>query len=167
MEQQELSVWIPAITGLAGAFIGAVSSFIPTLITERCKQRRESAQLRASLVAEIAAIIEIAEMRKYQEGLQSVCVHLASQPPGTIFQYPVGIPDHYSRIYQANADRIGEIDSDSAKSIVTFHQLVDAVVQDVRPGGALANGAELEGFEEAERVLAKAFKIGTNLTGRA
>ncbi|OZA27032.1 MAG: hypothetical protein B7X93_09855 [Hydrogenophilales bacterium 17-61-9] len=166
MEYHEISVWIPAITGLAGAFIGAVSSFIPNLITEYFRRKQESRQLKESLIAEIAAMMEIAELRKYRQGLRDVCTKLENSPKSTLFTFPVGIPNHYSRIYQANANRIGIIDPKTAIDIVTFHHLIDAVVQDVNPGGPLADGCDLDGYQEALAILDKAYGIATKLICR-
>src|SRR5690606_34490267 len=108
----------------------------------------------------------IADMRGYRQGLRDVCAYLKTQPKGTTYSYHIRIPAHYSRIYQANASRIGMIDPETAKDIVTFHHFVDAVVQDVQGGGQLAAGCEIDGFNEALGILDRAFGIAEKLRNR-
>ena len=163
MDQQSPTNWLPAFIGLLGAVIGAVASISGTLISEKCRNQRESTQLKASLIAEINAILYAIEVRGYLKTLDEISGHLKLEPKGTKLTAQVLIPEHYSRIYQANAANIGKLDSGSAYNIVQFHQLIDAVVQDVTPGGVLAEGAELEVFEEASRMVRKAITIGKEI----
>lgn len=163
MSEFEPGILVPAITGIVGAFVGAVSTGIPALITEWLNRRRERAQLEASLLAEVAALVEIADSRSYLKGLKTVRDLLKQQPSHTTYSYSVRIPEHYSRIYQENANRIGLIDSATAKKIVQFHHFIDAVVQDVTPGGSLSAGSEIKGFDEAAEILRKALEIGRQL----
>ncbi|MGH9878310.1 MAG: hypothetical protein ACRD5H_11785, partial [Nitrososphaerales archaeon] len=134
------NIVIPAVTGIVGAFVGAVSSFVPNMINDYFKNKRESKIIEAALISEIQALVEIAEARKYVKGLEQVCAYLASQPTETTYPFTVGIPDHYSRIYQVNAHRLGSVSRRTAVDIIRFHQFADAVVQDVRPGGTFSEG---------------------------
>jgi hypothetical protein len=127
------------------------------------KDRNQSARIKASLVAEIAGLVEITEYRGYLKDLQKVCNSLKSASEGTTDLYRVQVPKHYSRIYQANSDRIGALDADTARKMVVFHQLIDAVVQDVVPGGALYEGADLEAFMETTDILERALQLGKEI----
>ena len=75
----------------------------------------------------------------------------------------MNVSKEYSRIYQANAHQIGVIQTEQAVDIVRFHQLMDAVVQDVRPGGLLSNGAQLHAFTETEKIFKSALEVGRKL----
>ena len=152
-----------AVVGLVGVVLGSVSSILLSLITDWRKRKHETEQLQAALVTEIAVIVEVAEARHYREGLKQVCNYLETQPEGTTYRYIVIVPEHYSRIYQANAGSIGRLDSVIAKDIIRFHQLADAVVQDIRPGGPIANGAPLPTFREALAFMEKAIEIGSRV----
>lgn len=160
----EPNILIPAVTGIVGAFVGAVASGIPVLLTEWCKSRKESAQIRSSLIAEVAALVEIAENRRYLNGLRDICDFLQGQPKGTTYPFRVLIPKHYSRIYQANANRIGIVDATTARKIVQFHQFIDAVVQDVVPSGTLYEGGILEGYLQTMNILERALQLGREIS---
>lgn len=164
MSDIEPNTLVPAIAAIAGAFVGSVTTIIPTLITGWFGRRRETIQIQAALLAEIGALVEIAEERKYLRGLENARKYLEQQPSGSTHCLAVRIPEHYSRIYQANAERIGLMKPELARKIVHFHQFVDAIVQDVTPGGPLAEGCELEGFVEAEKILRRALEIGREVS---
>lgn len=153
----------PAITAIIGAVVGALAAGVPLFCLEFYKSRKESAQLKASLVAEVAGLVEITEYRGYLRDLQAICEYLAEGPEGTIRYYRVRVPGHYSRIYQSNSDRIGILDADTARKIVEFHQLIDAVVQDVVPGGTLYEGSELPAFTAATNILERALHLGREI----
>jgi len=164
MAEIEPNTLIPAVTGILGAFVGSVATGIPILLAEWCKSRKELTQLKSSLVAEVAALVEIAEKREYLRGLQGFCDFLQGQPEGTTRNFLVRIPKHYSRIYQANADRIGIVDASTARKIVQFHQFVDAVIQDVVPGGTLYQGGRVNAFVQTTNILDRALQLGREIS---
>ena len=163
MNTQEISVLVPAAAGIIGAFVGATSAFIPNLINEHFRVKREAKSIESALIAEITALLNIADERKYLLGMEQIISHLKTQPEGTAWQFQVNVPAHYSRIYQTNFHSIGIINNDVATDIITFHQLIDAVVQDVMPGGMLHNGGALDVFEQNYQILGRAFTIGRKL----
>lgn len=163
MENIDPNILIPALAGILGAAVGAITSFVPNLITDYFRNKREAKKIEASLIAEIQALVEVAEARKYLSTLEQVCIHLQSQPNGTRYSITVNIPQEYSRIYQTNAHQIGVIETQIAVDIVRFHQLIDAVVQDVRPGGLISVGAELVAYTETAQILKSALEVGRKL----
>lgn len=165
MEPQGLNVWIPAITGIIGAFVGSVSSFIPNLILDTYKRRRESELLEAALVAEVEALLDIVESRNYEKSFQDIISHLSTQSPETTYSLSIRVPDHYSRIYQGNALRLGIVCSNVAVNIIKFHQLVDSVIQDVTSGGVLSTGARLHSYKETYEILQRALSLGRKIAG--
>lgn len=163
MENIDPNILIPALAGILGAVVGAVASFVPNLITDYYRNKREAKKIEASLIVEIKALVEVADARSYQSTLEKICAHLQSKPQGTTYQFTVNVSKEYSRIYQANAHQIGVIQTEQAVDIVRFHQLMDAVVQDVRPGGLLSNGAQLHAFTETEKIFKSALEVGRKL----
>lgn len=155
---------ISAGAAIIGAITGAVAAAFPLFLMELYKGRKESAQIRAALISEVATLVEIAESREYLKGLQKAYNSLKGQPKEATYRYGAKIPNHYSRIYQANLDRIGILDTDTARKIVQFHQLIDAVVQDVVPGGPLYEGRGLKAFEEAANILERALQLGREIS---
>ena len=163
MENLDPNILIPALAAILGAAAGAVASFVPNLITDYFRNKRESKKIEASLIAEIKALVEVADARKYLAAMEQVCKYLQSQAQGATYQMTVNVPKEYSRIYQANAHQIGLIQTKVAVDIVRFRQLIDAVAQDVRPEGLLSNGAQLEAFTETAEILRSALGIGRTL----
>lgn len=165
-EASGASQWVPAIAAILGAFVGAIAAFIPNLIVESHRFRKESCIVEASLIAEMTALIEIADERRYLSSIEQAIAHLETQPEGATLAFGVNVPSHYSRVYQANAHRIGMIQEDKATDIIRFHQLIDAVVQDVSDGGLLSAGGSVGAFKENQQILSRAFEIGRKYTGR-
>lgn len=134
---------------------------------------RERESVRAALMAEVLAFVELVALRGYVEGLRDAQAHL-SPPEGVsvteIFEprflkYSVNIHEHYNRVYQANVTRLGGLSTDEARQIVRFYQLADSVRLDVTAGGVLFSGtADPDSFGEAADLLEAAMKIGRELT---
>lgn len=158
--------WVPAIAGILGALVGAIASFIPNLIVESNRRDKESCLVEASLIAEMTALVEIADERNYLSSLEQAIAYLETQPEGSTLVFGANIPSHYSRVYQANAHRIGIIEKSKATDIIRFHQLVDAVVQDVSDGGVLSAGGTINAFQENHKILSRAFEISRKYAGR-
>ena len=155
--------WLPVYAALGGATAGAIASFFPTWLLERRRDHKFSKQIQNCLLAEISAILQIIEHRGYLTLMQKAADSLRSQPEGAICRFEVEVPSHYSRVYQENCGNIGAIRNDVAEKIVTFHQLIDSVVQDVKPGGPVSKGAPLVVFEEMVDIFSRAVEIGDEL----
>lgn len=155
--------WLPVYAALGGAITGAVASFFPTYFLERYRNTIFSKQILNSLTAEIAALLEIIKVRGYHSDIKKTIELLESQPEVTEYSFTVHIPEHYSRVFQENCKNIGSINSKSSKQIVMFHQLIDAVVQDIKPGGLISLGCDIKGFKEIDQILDKAIQIGNKL----
>lgn len=158
------SEWLPVYAALGGAIAGAIASFVPTWIMEKRRERNFSRQIENSLLAEIAALIEIADHRNYLSAIQETVEYLREQPQGSAAVLIVDVPPHYSRVYQDNCKSIGVISNEVASEIIIFHQLIDAVVQDIKPNGAFSSGATLETFEQMLQIFEQALNIGRKLT---
>jgi hypothetical protein len=156
--------WLPVYAALGGAVAGAIASFFPTWMLEKRREASFSKQIESCLVAEISSLLEIIDQRNYFSGIKDTVEFLRSQPEGTTSLLTVEIPAHYSRVYQENCKNIGVVEKEKAKEIIIFHQLVDAVVQDLKPDGPFSSGAALGTFEEMERIFEKALCIGRKLT---
>jgi len=152
--------WLPVYAAIGGALVGAIASFVPTLIVETVRSRREARQLELSMIAEIIALVEVIEVRGYLQNLKNIIEEFDKNQEIVSCCLSMDIQIHYSRIYQENCARIGLIRSDVAVKIVRFHQLIDALVQDVKPGGTLSKGGSKECFLEDMSILEQAIGIG-------
>ncbi|VXC15602.1 conserved hypothetical protein [Pseudomonas sp. 9AZ] len=158
--------WLPVIAAIGGAFIGGVSTFFPTYIIEARKRRHEKDAITTALLSEISALLKIVEHRKYLDSVEEAVAYLKENTEA-LYKFSVRIPEHYSRVYQFHVANIGIVNPSLAASIIEFHQLIDAVVQDVTLGGPIAEtGGDAEAFEELLAILKSAISIGQKITSR-
>lgn len=156
--------WLPVIAAVAGAFVGGVSTYLPNLLIEQRRRRDERHRVESALLAEVRAILSIVEHRNYIEELGRVVDDLRNAP-GTTCKFQVRVPDHYSRVYQAHIASLGIIDSHLGTKIIEFHQLLDAIVQDITPGGSIADeGGDVEAFEQLVMIAKTAVAIGRRIS---
>lgn len=172
--------WAPLIESFAKAnwtaiAIGVLSAVVaiygPTRLWRK-QSKRESETVRASLIAEIAALVDIVELRRFLPALrekQALLVFRRSSVMGefgvTPEKYEVRIDSQFNRVYQANVTKLGMLNAEEAQQIVRFHQLADSVRLDVIPGSDLASGTDNpEKFGEAADLLEMALAIGHALT---
>lgn len=161
--EQPTNEWLPVIAAIGGAFIGGISAFFPSYLIELKKRKVERTNVRGALLAEVSALVTIIEIRRYIENLQQVAEHL-HQNPGATLRFCVKIPDHYSRVYQAHIERIGALEPTLAAKIIQFHQLIDSIVQDIAPGGLIAEeGGTEEAFLQLIEIANQAMMLGRDL----
>ena len=160
MNESTPDPWLPLYAALGGA----IASFFPTWLIERRREKAFSKQIENCLISEISALLEIIDHRNYLATITNTVEYLKSQPKGTKASLFVDVPSHHSRVYQENCRNIGVVSDEKAKKIVIFHQLIDAVIQDIKPNGAFNSGAELETFVEMEIIFRNALDIGRELT---
>ncbi|MGB0665187.1 MAG: hypothetical protein ACPGMR_15495, partial [Pontibacterium sp.] len=86
--------WLPVYAALGGAVAGAVASFFPTWLMEKRREISFSRQIENSLLAEIAALIEIIEHRDYLSAIQDTVDYLKDKPQGTSTVLIVDVPHH-------------------------------------------------------------------------
>lgn len=155
------------------------SSIIPSLITAavalaagpgfsycmtRSAAKREAETVKASVVAEISALLDLIHSRKYGDGFKAGMA-------GQIKTLTVDVPDSYFQVYRANLQKLGLLAPTVAEHIVYFYALLEAVKQDVKPGGALNDPAvdqqlKQEAFAEDAKLLRQAIEIGETLRGK-
>lgn len=160
--------WTTVFVALA---TGSAAACGPLLLWSR-QVKRERESVRASLLAEVSALLEIVKRRNYVRDLRATEVYLKTLSPDELklinveefgFSLPVG--ENYNRVYQANVSRLGALSATEATQIVRFHQFADSVRADVSSGGVLAIGSvDHESYGETAGILEAAIEIGTQLT---
>ncbi|NTV70678.1 MAG: hypothetical protein HGA71_11075 [Azonexaceae bacterium] len=155
--------YLPVWSALGGAFIGAIASFIPNYLIAKRKERSEKRSTTLQLYSEIKATIEIAKHRQYIEALEAIeKAFLANQI--TEYSFEVQVPDDRYPIFKSSMERLGSIDIQIQVKVVEFYQLLEAVVQDVKPGGLLNSApAPLNKFQEALRISKLTRQIGSEI----
>ncbi len=166
MNQQDLTVvldaisklqpneWIPVISALGGALVGGLVSFY----LEDRKQEQFALQVRNCIIAEISALVRVIESRKYVEAIEEAVEHLQDKPTD-IYTLHADIPIHYSQIYQEQCRNLSVLYRMVARDIINFYQLIDTVVQDIKPEGTFLKHPSLEALE----LFRLAVKIGKSL----
>ncbi|HRK02870.1 MAG TPA: hypothetical protein PLH57_09405 [Oligoflexia bacterium] len=156
----EQNPYLPIYSALGGAFVGAVSSFFPNYIIAKLKDRKEKRSTALQLYAEVKATIELAEHRYYIKQLERV-VEAFNSNQITSYSYEIQVSEDRFLIYKSSLDRLGVLEVDIQVKVVEFYQLLEAVVQDVKPGGLLnARPAPVEAYEEALRITKRARELG-------
>jgi hypothetical protein len=156
----EQNPYLPMYSALGGAFVGAVSSFFPNYIIGKLKDCKERRSTTLQLYAEVKATIELAEHRNYIQQLERV-VEAFNSKQRTSCPYQIQVSEDRFPIFKSSLDRLGMLDVDIQVKVVEFYQLLEAIVQDVKPGGLLnATPAPVEAFQEALRISKRARKVG-------
>lgn len=158
--------YLPVYSAIGGAFVGAISTFIPAIIIEHFKTRREKKSLTFAIYAEISATLRLIEFRQYIENVQIIIQRLkqGAIPNDT---YQIIVPDDYCLVYKSNIPKIGTLDSSLQIQIVQFYQLLEGVIQDVKPGGLLnATPQGPEQFESVLKVSEHMIHLGRELIGK-
>ena len=174
--------WSPVVQSLAAtnwtavlvALVSAFAALVGPVRLWKKQMKKESESVKASLFAEVAALVEIVERRKYVQSLRAYEELLRAQlaSPYSAFhkdqgskRFEVHLDSQFNRVYQGNVSKLGVLTAEDAKQIVRFHQLADSVRLDVMPGGFLAKGTENpEAFKETAELLEMALDIGRALT---
>jgi hypothetical protein len=155
--------YLPVYSAIGGAFIGAISTFIPAIFIENLKARRDRKSLTFAIYAEISATLKLIEFRQYIEHIHVVIQRLKQGiiPNAT---YQIIVPDDYCLVYKSNISKIGTLDSNIQIQLVQFYQLLEGVIQDVKPGGILnATPQGLEQFESVLKVSEQMIHLGSEL----
>lgn len=160
----ETNEWVQPLTALGGAVIGGLISFFPNRLLEQHKTNQEARSVRNALETEVKVLINIMLRRGYLDRIDEFLRHLKSNSGSCRLE--VKIPDHYSRVYQSHVGKIGMLDDALAESFITFHQFVDAALQDVIPGGILSkDGGGLEQFCDLKSIIVYALDAATLIVG--
>ncbi|NAS95179.1 hypothetical protein CU664_14405 [Pseudomonas syringae pv. actinidifoliorum] len=131
------------------------------------KTSKERKSVGVAIHAEMSALVEIARVRKYQDGLLEAATELQrlSTEERLTIKLFVPIPKHYCRVYTGNIQHLGLLDADEAPIVVRFYQYLDSVVRDISEGGILFEGSDdPEPFADAHWMIGKAFDLEIELT---
>ena len=159
----EQNPYLPMYSALGGAFIGALSAFFPNYLINKIKDRNEKRSTTLQIYAEVKATIEITEHRKYIEQMERVDEAFA-QKQITSCTYQIQVPEDRFPIFKNSLSRLGMLDVDIQVKVVEFYQLLEAVIQDVKPGGLLnAKPAPAEAFQETLRIMKRAEQLGNDI----
>lgn len=159
----EQNPYLPMYSALGGAFIGAVSSFFPNYIIGKLKDRRDRRSTTLQLYAEVKSTIELVEHRNYIQQLEHVVAAFNSKQINA-YTYQIQVPEDRFPIFKSSLGRLGMLEVDVQVKLVEFYQLLEAVIQDVKPGGLLnVSPAPVEAFQEALHIAKRARQLGNEI----
>jgi hypothetical protein len=153
--------WIPVVAAIGGAFVGALGAVIPNLLIERYKRSRDRDAVTSALICEISSILEIIEIRQFVSSLKEIEAGLQGSQT---YIFKIKVSEDHSMIFRSLTDKIGTVEKTIAAKIIRFHQLINSVIQDVIPGGVLADqGGNKSDFTEVLGILESAISVGQDL----
>lgn len=156
--------WLPVFAAIGGALVGGIATFVPSFLLERQRRKDERLTVTNALLAEVRSILSIVEQRQYLKNIREKEALLREKSPEETIKFSIRIAKHYSRVYQSHVDRLGTLDSAFATKIIQFHQLLDSVVQDVSPGGVIAEDeGNHQAFSQLVEITEKAINLGEEL----
>ena len=161
-------------TVLVALSTGLTAAGGPIWIASR-QAKNERLSVRSAFLSEVAALIEIVEIRGYLQDLRQAEKLLKASDPAYLAQldiedlrFSVPISNEYNMVYRANLERLGGLSSIEAKQLVRFYQLTDSVRADITEGGVLYMGTKNPAaFQKAADLIEKAIEIGRALTAPA
>lgn len=155
---------------ITAAAVGAITAVVGVSLGHLCnihlasKQRNHLKKSTAfQIYAEVKAILEIESYRGYAAGLEEVMSDFGAGRRGDLF-FMVQVPDDRFLIFKANLSNLGLLPPALQTRVVLLFQLLEAIVQDIKPGGLLnTRPLELIAFAEAVTLIGRAKRVANEL----
>jgi hypothetical protein len=128
--------YLTAAVGALGAVGGALAAYFPNRLMAKHQQRELRKSTAFQLYAEIKATLEVERHRGYINSLREVLTAFDSKQT-TEWSYQVQVSDERFIIYKSNLGNLGLLPPSMQSNIILFYQLLDALIQDIKPGGLL------------------------------
>lgn len=158
MEFFEGTNWTAVFAALITGLVGIVSAFLP-ITYQWLKARRERKALRAGILAEIEAIAALIRERGYEQQFEKVLSRGRGSDMPTWEDeemnlntaYTMKVPMFLPRavLFQQSLGRLEGFSPGEYQRIVMFHLLLQTVLDDTQPGGALYAGTTV--FKRVEQ----------------
>lgn len=160
MKTGDTSNYWAAALGAGGAVAGALAAYIPNACIARKLRENQAKSTAFQLYAEINSTLVLANKRGYRKGLEKVCAAMALGAI-TSRSITVQVPDDRFIVFKANLSNIGLLPPALQTKIVMLYQIMESLVQDMKPGGflnAYPGGGRTE-FEEALQLFVSAEEL--------
>lgn len=169
--------WIPLWSAIAGGLIASIPNGIGAFL--RGRSTRES--VTSALLIEIENITSVIKKRNFLHQLietRNELIEINNQisknhnnsethPCFETATFTVTVSEDNFKIYKANLDKIGLIDRKTALKIVQFYSLIESIILDVKPEGALGMNGSVEDYTEVIMFLEDALKLADELSAQA
>lgn len=157
---------INIISALLVAFFSALISFLVQLYFKKNDRSYQAKSFELSIIAEVEAILNIIEKRKYRKGLEEGIFFFEVGKKLSVnetYKLEVQIQENYCPIYFNNLDKISFISQEKVKDVVRFYSLLMSLAQDVKPDGILNTEPSREAYDECLSVFDEAILIGNRI----
>jgi len=118
------------INTLLGVVFGFLASVLTTIVSEHRQVKRENKALAWAYASEIAAILAIAETRRYFEILEKFAVAIEKTGQTQWFAVALSEKYKYTNVYENNASKVGQLPPEIAKDIVSFYTNTFSILDD-------------------------------------
>ncbi|WP_456292890.1 hypothetical protein [Pseudomonas sp. AK106] len=168
--------WIPVLSAIAGGLIASVPTSVGALI----KRRSTRLAVEKAILAEVANAAAMIRRRGYLEQLEKTRIELLeinnqiastdrhhdNPNSNATATFEVAVSDDYNKIYKANLQHIGIIDKTKCLQIVSFYNLIESLILDLKASGTLGSVGAVEDYSEAISFLKEALAIADRLTAQ-
>lgn len=152
-----------AAVGALGAIGGALATFFPSFWHTKLQERNLRHSVAVQLYSEIQASLRLEQHRGYIENLRAI-VEQFDRGEISSCSYQVQVAEERFPIYKANIQHLGKLNPRLQQKIVLLYQLVEAAIQDMRPGGLLnATKVGRKPFAELLEILSTARRVGDDV----
>lgn len=147
--------YLPVYSALGGAFVGAIASIIPSLFLEKFRQKRDAKALTLQIYSEIKSYIQFLEYRGYIEHLSMITKQIEEIGGGDTFV--IHFPDKRHAVFEAALPKLGTVEIPLQVRFISFYQLVESFIQDVKPGGNM--NSQQCGIEDFSSLLSLGYRV--------
>jgi hypothetical protein len=128
------------------------------------RQRRERRSLAYALAGEIQAIVDVMQMRKYQEVVKHYIEKVKETNEPLAFQIRAG--QNYLAIYEANATKIGLLPRNAARRVARFYTHLKAFLEDVTDEDLVVESAteSLQRLSALDEILGRLVSEGLKVS---
>lgn len=128
--------YLLALIAIFGTVFGALASFLPMHWHSKSTRKQLRKSVAAQIYAEVKATLQVEQHRGYIRSVKEIVGAFERGEIASI-TYQVQVPDERFLIYKANIQNLSLLDGNLQVKVVTLYQLMEAVVQDIKPGGIL------------------------------
>jgi len=136
---------------IAVVAIGALIVWALQMIDKVCDRSKRRQSTLVAIASEIQAIANLLRSDQYLEKFHTLASKVRAGTWDGKTTYVVDIRSNFTRVFEANAFQLSELESHQVSKIVTFYTYIQSFIDTVKPDGA-ANGSEF-GEDVASNIL--------------
>lgn len=145
--------YLLSLIAILATVLGTLASFFPMYWHALVQRKQMRLSVAAQIYAEVKAVIQVEQHRGYIRDVRAA-VEAFERGDINAWSYQVQISDSRFLIYKANLQNLPLLDGSLQVKVVTLYQLMEAVVEDIKPGGILnASPAGQKQFSELLKIL--------------